>query len=126
MCLQVLNSRYELRNHMRFLHGRPIQIYKCSICTFAAANLTLYHAHFNRMHHIIECKYCHKSFNLQSELDAHATTEHPPRQESYPIDPAQDSTPAGMSSQSVPTSQTSAVTDVNPLNTAEGSTVKPL
>ena len=55
MCLQVLNSRDELRNHMKFLHGRPIPIYKCSICTFAAAHLTQYHAHFNRMHRRFEC-----------------------------------------------------------------------
>ena len=125
MCLQVFNSWDELKNHMKFLHGRPIPIYKCSICTFAAADLTQYHAHFNRMHRRFECKYC-LSFNLQSEVDAHVTKEHPPRQESDPINTAQASTSAGVSSQSVQTSQASAVIDVNPLNTAEGGTVQPL
>ena len=126
MCLQVLNSWDELRNHMKFLHGRPITIFNCSICKFAAANFTQYHAHFNRMHHKFECKYCHNSFSLQSEVDAHVIKEHPPRQESDLIDPAQPRTSAGVSFQSVSTTQASTETEVNPLNTAEGGTVQPL
>ena len=109
-----------------FLHGRPIPIYNCSICTFAAADLTQYHAHFNRMHRRFECKYCRNIFNLQSEVDAHVTKGHPPRQESDQSDPAQPSTSAGVSPQSVQTSQASTETEVNPLNTVESNTVQPL
>ena len=126
MCLQVLGLRYKLKNHMKFLHGRPLTIFNCSICKFAAADLTQYHAHFNRAHHKFKCKYCRNSFSLQAMLDKHVTKEHPSRQECDPVDPVQPSTSTGMSSQLVQTSQAGTVTDVNPLNTAEGGTVQPL
>ena len=91
-----------------------------------AADLTQYHAHINDKHHKFGCRYCRNSFSLQAELDKHVNKEYPPRQEDDQVDPAQPSTSAGVSSQSVQTSQASTETNVNPLNTAKGSTVQPL
>ena len=79
-----------------------------------AVDLTQYHAHNNDKHHKFGCRYCRNSFSLQAELDKHVNKEYPPRQEDDQVDPAQPSTSAGVSSQSVQTSQASTETNVNP------------
>ena len=57
----------------------------------------------------IRCKICCVGFKLQEELDAHITEKHPPAQEV--VKEADSSDPART---------------VNPLDTIEGGTVKPV
>ena len=110
VCNQKTNSRDKLAFHMKIIHGQEITIFKCGVCPFLAAEETEYLAHFNQTHHLkIRCKICWLGFKLQTELDAHTAENHPPV-------PKADKE-ADLSNQT-PT--------VNPLDTIEGGTVKPV
>ena len=109
VCDQKTNSRDKLAYHMKVVHGQEISMFRCGVCAMTLGEETEYHAHFNEAHRLkIRCKICCVGFKLQEELDAHTAEEHPPAQEV--VKKADSSDPART---------------VNPLDTIEGSTVKP-
>ena len=110
VCNQKTNSRDKLAFHMKIIHGQEISIFRCGVCLFVFAEETEYQAHFNEAHRLkIRCKICCSGFKLQEELDAHTTEKHPPAQE---VEKEADSSDPART--------------VNPLDTIEGSTVKPV
>ena len=95
---------------MKIIHGQEISIFRCGLCPSSFSEETEYQAHFNEIHRLkIRCKICCVGFKLQEELDAHITEKHPPAQE---VDKEADSSDPART--------------VNPLNTIEGGTVKPV
>ena len=110
VCDQKTNSRDKLAYHMKVVHGQEIFIFRCGVCPIIFAEETEYQAHFNEAHRLkIRCKICCSGFKLQEELDAHTAEKHPPAQDAEKE--ADSSDPA---------------LTVNPLDTIEGSTVKPV
>ena len=95
---------------MKVVHGQEISLFRCGVCPMTLGEETEYQAHFNEAHRLkIRCKICCVGFKLQEELDAHNTEKHPPAQEV--VKKANSSDPAHT---------------VNPLDTIEGGTVKPV
>ena len=95
---------------MKVVHGQEISIFRCGVCPMTLGEETEYQAHFNEAHRLkIRCKICCSGFKLQEELDAHTTEKHPPAQE---VEKKADSSDPART--------------VNPLDTIEGSTVKPV
>ena len=110
VCDQQTNSRDKLAYHMKVVHGQEISLFRCGVCPITLGEETEYQAHFNEAHRLkIRCKICCVGFKLQEELDAHNTEKHPPAQEV--VKEADSSDPART---------------VNPLDTIEGGTVKPV
>ena len=110
VCDQKTNSRDKLAYHMKVVHGQEISMFRCGVCAMTLGEETEYRAHFNEAHRLkIRCKICCVGFKLQEELDAHTAEKHPPAQEV--VKKADLSDPART---------------VNPLDTIEGSTVKPV
>ena len=110
VCNQETNSRDKLAFHMKIIHGQEISLFRCGVCPAVFCEEIEYHAHFNEDHRLkIRCKICCVGFKLQEELDAHTTEKHPPAQEV--VKEADSSDPART---------------VNPLDTIEGGTVKPV
>ena len=95
---------------MKIIHGQEISIFRCGVCPSSFSEETEYQAHFNEIHRLkIRCKICCLGFKLQEELDAHTTEKHPPAQE---VDKEADSSDPAHT--------------VNPLDTIQGGTVKPV
>ena len=110
VCNQKTNSRDKLAFHMKIIHGQEISIFRCGVCPFVFAEETEYQAHFNEAHRLkIRCKISCLGFKLQTELDAHNTEKHPP---APVVDKEADSSDPART--------------VNPLDTIEGGTVKPV
>ena len=110
VCDQKTNSRDKLAYHMKVVHGQEISIFRCGVCPMTLAEEVEYQAHFNEAHRLkIRCKICCLGFKLQEELDTHTTEKHPPAQE---VDKEADSSDPART--------------VNPLDTIEGGTVKPV
>ena len=110
VCKQETNSRDKLAFHMKIIHGQEISLFRCGVCPAAFCEEIEYQAHFNEDHRLkIRCKICCVGFKLQEELNAHTTEKHPSAQEV--VKEADSSDPART---------------VNPLDTIEGGTVKPV
>ena len=110
VCNQETKSRDKLAFHMKIIHGQEISIFRCGVCPSVLSEETEYQAHFNEAHRLkIRCKICCLGFKLQEELDAHTTEKHPPAPE---VDKEADSS--------------NPARTVNPLDTIEGGTVKPV
>ena len=110
VCNQETKSRDKLAYHMKIIHGQEISLFRCGVCPAVFCEEIEYHAHFNEDHRLkIRCKICCVGFKLQEELDAHNDEKHPPAQEV--VMEADSSDPART---------------VNPLDTIEGGTVKPV
>ena len=69
ICPKSLPSKQQLDHHMGLVHGTPVQVFQCSVCTFICTEKAVFHAHFNRDHRKIDCNFCPLKFQLQSQLD---------------------------------------------------------
>ena len=95
---------------MKIIHGQEISLFRCGVCPAVFCEEIEYQAHFNEDHRLkIRCKICCVGFKLQEELNAHTTEKHPPAQEAVKKADSSDS-----------------ARTVNPLDTIEGGTVKPV
>ena len=110
VCKQETNSRDKLAYHMKIIHGQEISLFRCGVCPAVFCEEIEYQAHFNEDHRLkIRCKICCVGFKLQEELNTHTTEKHPPAQEVVKEADSSDS-----------------ARTVNPLDTIEGGTVKPV
>ena len=62
---------------MGLVHGTPVQVFQCTMCTYICLERAQSHMHFNRDHRTINCNFCSLGFQLQSQLDKHISEKHP-------------------------------------------------
>ena len=88
ICPKSFPSKQQLDHHMGLAHGTPVQVFQCSVCTFICTEKAVFHAHFNRNHRKLDCNFCPRKFQLQSQLDEHIFKEHPELTKADTVDTA--------------------------------------
>ena len=76
-CPKKFPSKQQLNHHLGLVHGMPILVIQCTVCTYICLERAEFHVHFNHDHRKFKCNFCTLGFQLQSQLDKHISEKHP-------------------------------------------------